>query len=201
MSLNRLQFVLSIAAIVLASGVAAAANKPEPHNTSRFQGPKANTGVAIHTTESGKSMLRVSKDFTVPDTPAPTWRVVDSKGNVHTLNAFKIKVARSVRLSCPAMSTTSPKCRFTARGPRCCLGKRTSPRLSSKSDHPISSHRGAPSRAAPALFVNPLPPAPTWFIDEHQFLPSASSNSSRPGIQPGTCVISPADGQAAEHGA
>lgn len=91
MSLNRLQFVLSIAAIVLASGVGAAANKPEPHNTSRFQGPKANTGVAIHTTESGKSMLRVSKDFTVPDTPAPTWRVVDSKGNVHTLNAFKIK--------------------------------------------------------------------------------------------------------------
>ena len=36
-------------------------------------------------------MLRVSDDFKVPDTPAPTWRVVDSKGNTYTLDAFKIK--------------------------------------------------------------------------------------------------------------
>jgi hypothetical protein len=26
-----------------------------------------------------------------PTTPAPTWRVVDSKGNIYTLDAFKIK--------------------------------------------------------------------------------------------------------------
>ena len=56
-----------------------------------FQGPKANTGTVTHSTENGKSMLRVSDDFKVPDTPAPTWRVVDSKGNVYTLDAFKIK--------------------------------------------------------------------------------------------------------------
>lgn len=36
-------------------------------------------------------MLRVSDDFKVPDTPAPTWRVVDSRGNIYTLDAFKIK--------------------------------------------------------------------------------------------------------------
>jgi hypothetical protein len=36
-------------------------------------------------------MLKVSDDFKVPDTPAPTWRVVDSKGNIYTLDAFKIK--------------------------------------------------------------------------------------------------------------
>ena len=36
-------------------------------------------------------MLRVSDDFKVPDTPAPTWRVVDSKGVIYTLDAFKIK--------------------------------------------------------------------------------------------------------------
>jgi len=27
----------------------------------------------------------------VPDTPAPTWRVVDTNGNVYTLDAFKTK--------------------------------------------------------------------------------------------------------------
>jgi hypothetical protein len=56
-----------------------------------FQGPKANTGTVIHSYENGKSILRVSPDFKVPDTPAPTWRVVDSKGNIYTLDAFKIK--------------------------------------------------------------------------------------------------------------
>jgi hypothetical protein len=44
-----------------------------------------------HTVENGKSILRVSADFKVPDTPAPTWRVVDSKGNIYTLDAFKVK--------------------------------------------------------------------------------------------------------------
>jgi len=44
-----------------------------------------------HYVENGRSMLKVSDDFKVPDTPAPTWRVVDSKGNICTLDAFKIK--------------------------------------------------------------------------------------------------------------
>jgi len=61
------------------------------HTSSQFQGPKANTGTVTHTTENGRSILRVSSDFKVPDTPAPTWRIVDSKGNIYTLDAFKIK--------------------------------------------------------------------------------------------------------------
>jgi hypothetical protein len=61
------------------------------HTSGPFQGPKANKGTVTHTVENGKSILRVSSDFVVPDTPAPTWRVVDSKGNVYTLDAFKIK--------------------------------------------------------------------------------------------------------------
>lgn len=44
--------------------------------------------------ESGKGVLRVSSDFKVPDTPAPTWRVVDSKGNIYTRDAFKIKAGK-----------------------------------------------------------------------------------------------------------
>ena len=63
----------------------------DAHTTGQFQGPKANTGTVTHSSENGKSMLRVSADFKVPDTPAPTWRVVDSNGNIYTLDAFKIK--------------------------------------------------------------------------------------------------------------
>jgi len=77
-----------VAAMVTASG-SFAANGPQ--SSSKFEGPKANTGTVTHTVENGKSILRVSADFKVPDTPAPTWRVVDSKGNIYTLDAFKVK--------------------------------------------------------------------------------------------------------------
>lgn len=83
-------FSLTLAA-VLAASVSLAANNPSLATTSQFQGPKANTGTAMFFKEGGKNMLKVSDDFKVPDTPAPTWRVVDSKGNTYTLDAFKIK--------------------------------------------------------------------------------------------------------------
>jgi hypothetical protein len=78
-------------AAVLAASVSLAANNQSANTTSQFQGPKANTGTATFFKEGGKNMLKVSDDFKVPDTPAPTWRVVDSKGAVYTLDAFKIK--------------------------------------------------------------------------------------------------------------
>ena len=67
------------------------AAKMDVHTSSKFEGPKANTGTVSHYVENGKSMLKVSDDFKVPDTPAPTWRVIDAKGNIYTLDAFKIK--------------------------------------------------------------------------------------------------------------
>jgi hypothetical protein len=67
------------------------ASKLDMHTSSMFQGPKANTGTVSHSVENGRSMLRVSDEFKVPDTPAPTWRVVDSKGNIYTLDAFQTK--------------------------------------------------------------------------------------------------------------
>ena len=91
MKLNRLLSVLALAATLAAGLTFAADANSGPHTTSKFQGPKANTGMAVHTVENGKSILRVTADFKVPDTPAPTWRVVDSKGNIYTLEAFKIK--------------------------------------------------------------------------------------------------------------
>ncbi|HZO53216.1 MAG TPA: hypothetical protein VFB63_10885 [Bryobacteraceae bacterium] len=91
MKLNRLISVFALMALMIAASVTYAANKADIHTTAQFQGPKANTGTAMHTYENGKSILRVSDDFKVPDTPAPTWRIVDSKGVIYTLDAFKIK--------------------------------------------------------------------------------------------------------------
>jgi hypothetical protein len=81
--------VFALAVMIAASVSFAAASGS--HTSSKFEGPKANTGMVMHSVENGKSILRVTADFKVPDTPAPTWRVVDSKGNIYTLEAFKVK--------------------------------------------------------------------------------------------------------------
>jgi hypothetical protein len=80
-NINRIASIFALMALV-AFGVAAASDNG-PHTSSMFQGPKANTGTVSHFYENGKSILRVSDDFKVPDTPAPTWRVVDSKATLH----------------------------------------------------------------------------------------------------------------------
>src|SRR5689334_160164 len=89
MKFNRMLSVFALVAALVTASVSFAANGPQ--TTSKFEGPKANTGTATYSVENGKRMLRVSADFKVPDTPAPTWRVIDSKGNIYTLDAFKIK--------------------------------------------------------------------------------------------------------------
>lgn len=87
------KWMMSMTLVAMMAGGAAAlmAQKGETHTSAKFEGAKANTGTVMHLYENGKSILRVSGDFKVPDTPAPTWRVVDSKGMIHTLDAFKIK--------------------------------------------------------------------------------------------------------------
>jgi hypothetical protein len=87
--LNRMLSVFALFVTLVTATVSFAADGA--HTSSKFEGPKANTGTVTHSIENGKSILRVSADFKVPDTPAPTWRVVDSKGNIYTLDAFKIK--------------------------------------------------------------------------------------------------------------
>ncbi len=93
MKLNRMLSVFALVAAMVTASVSFAANGPQ--TSSKFEGPKANTGTVTHTVENGKSILRVSADFKVPDTPAPTWRVVDSKGNIYTLDAFKVKAGNN----------------------------------------------------------------------------------------------------------
>lgn len=102
MKLNQLMSVFALPALLIAASVTFAANKADVHTTVKFEGPKANTGTAMHAYENGKSILRVSEDFKVPDTPAPTWRVIDSKGAVYTLDAFKIKGGEKRMVVVPA---------------------------------------------------------------------------------------------------
>ena len=91
MKLNRMSSALALVAMIVTASVSFAARNNGPLTSSKFEGPKANTGTVMYSMENGKAVLRVSADFKVPDTPAPTWRVVDSKGNIFTLDAFKIK--------------------------------------------------------------------------------------------------------------
>ena len=93
---------VAIASMLLVAGAALAEHNTDHHKSSMFAGPKANTGTVSHLRENGKSILRVSQDFKVPDTPAPTWRVVDSKGAIHTLEAFKIKGGEKREVTVPA---------------------------------------------------------------------------------------------------
>jgi hypothetical protein len=87
--LNRVLSLFAVMAMLVTVNSFAA--RMDVHTSSKFEGPKANTGTVSHYVENGKSMLKVSDDFKVPDTPAPTWRVLDAKGNIYTLDAFKIK--------------------------------------------------------------------------------------------------------------
>jgi len=61
------------------------------HTSKPFTGPKANKGTVTHETKMGKSILTLSDDFVVPDTPDPHWQVVDSEGNVYQLDKLNIK--------------------------------------------------------------------------------------------------------------
>jgi hypothetical protein len=103
MEMKRVNGMLSFLALMaLAGSVTLAANKMDVHTSAMFQGPKAKTGTVSHSNENGKSILRVSQDFKTPDTPAPTWRVIDSKGNIYTLDAFKIKGGEKREVVVPA---------------------------------------------------------------------------------------------------
>ena len=97
---NRLLSVFALTALLAVSAVWAASM--DAHTSSMFQGPNANTGTVSHSIQNGKSILRVSSDFKVPDTPAPTWRVVDSNGTVYTLDAFKIKGGEKREVEVPS---------------------------------------------------------------------------------------------------
>lgn len=77
-----------VAATVLSAGIGLAA---DAHTTTKFEGVKANAGTATHSRQGNSDMLTWSDDFKIPDTPAPHWQVIDSKGNTYLLQRLVIK--------------------------------------------------------------------------------------------------------------
>ena len=85
--------MLGFCSMVAAVGLFAAANgfAADAHTTAKFEGVKANSGMATHGRSGNADTLTWSADFKIPDTPAPHWQVVDTKGNVYLLQRLKIK--------------------------------------------------------------------------------------------------------------
>ena len=107
--------IASFAAIALLAATSAFAD--QMHTSSKFAGPKANTGTVTHTVVDGKNILTLSEDFKVPGTPDPHWQVVDSKGNTYLLQKLTIKgdkVNRSITLPAyvPDVSKVQIWCAF-----------------------------------------------------------------------------------------
>jgi len=87
---KAMQFALR-GLVMAAMMFAISALAQDTHTSSQFQGPKANQGHVTHSTQGGKSVLTLSDDFVVPDTPDPHWQLVDSDGNVYLVDKLKTK--------------------------------------------------------------------------------------------------------------
>ena len=88
---KRVSILALVAAVALAFSGAAFGTDAGAHTSGKFAGPKANTGLVTHSTKDGKSVLTLSDDFVVPDTPDPHWQVVTSDGAVFLLDKLKVK--------------------------------------------------------------------------------------------------------------
>jgi len=95
----RNSLITSFAVLALLAATSVFAD--DMHTSSKFAGPKANTGTVTHSVVDGKNVLTLSDDFKVPGTPDPHWQVVDSKGNSYLLQKLTIKgdkINRSITL-------------------------------------------------------------------------------------------------------
>ena len=79
--------LFSAAALVLTTTLALA----QGQTSKPFAGGKVNGGTVTLSLKDGKSVLTLSDDFKVPDTPDPHWQVVDSKGNTYLLQRLGAK--------------------------------------------------------------------------------------------------------------
>ena len=86
-------FKMGCLSLIAATGLFAVSNgfAADAHTTAKFEGVKANTGTAAHARSRNSDTLTWSEEFKIPDTPAPHWQVIDTKGNVFLLNRLSIK--------------------------------------------------------------------------------------------------------------
>ncbi len=92
MSVKRSSKTLTLSALAAMSLLFATAGfAADGHTTTRFEGVKVNAGTATHARRGNVDTLTWSNDFRIPDSPAPHWQVIDSKGRVYLLQRLKIK--------------------------------------------------------------------------------------------------------------
>jgi hypothetical protein len=84
----RVVSVIMLLVLVAGGAVSRAADSM---TSQPFTGVKVNGGTVTLTKERDKTVLTLSDDFVVPQTPDPHWQVVDSKGNVYLLQRLPIK--------------------------------------------------------------------------------------------------------------
>jgi hypothetical protein len=96
--------VFGIAALAMSATLATA----QGHTSKPFSGAKVNGGTVTHTIKDGKSILTLSDDFKVPDTPDPHWQIVDSKGNTFLLQRLGVKNLGGIAKDRINMSITLP---------------------------------------------------------------------------------------------
>ena len=63
----------------------------DAHTSGVFHGVKVNHGTVTHSRKDGKTVLTLSDDFEMPQTPDPHWQVVDSQGRVYLLDRLTAK--------------------------------------------------------------------------------------------------------------
>jgi len=92
MSSKRSNMAFGLAALAAACLASATISyAADGDTTTQFEGVKVNAGTATHGQRAGVDTLTWSDDFRIPDSPAPHWQVVDSKGRVYLLQRLKIK--------------------------------------------------------------------------------------------------------------
>ena len=79
--------LLTITALLLTVTIAGA----QTRTSAPFTGAKVNGGTVTSMVKDGKTVLTLSDDFKVPDTPDPHWQIVDSKGNTYLLQRLGVK--------------------------------------------------------------------------------------------------------------
>ncbi len=88
---KKYMFLATILTVALTFTTLAVGADMNSHTSGQFQGAKANKGTVTHSVKNGKSVLTLSEDFVVPDTPDPHWQLVDSTGQTYLLDKLKLK--------------------------------------------------------------------------------------------------------------
>ncbi|MEO7271509.1 MAG: hypothetical protein ABIX28_15550 [Vicinamibacterales bacterium] len=94
----------SVAALAVTASLALA----QAQTSRAFSGAKVNGGTVTTSSKDGRTVLTLSDDFKVPDTPDPHWQVVDSKGNTYLLQRLGVKSLGGLVKDRVNMSITVP---------------------------------------------------------------------------------------------